>query len=44
MQGYADDAKLITDDRPLLEFSTARNVYNQKPEEVINDIEKFIQQ
>jgi len=42
MQGYADDAELITDDKPILEFSTAKNVLTQKPEEVINDIEKFI--
>jgi spermidine synthase len=43
MQGYADDAKLITDDKPILEFSTAKNVLNQNPKEVINDIEQFIQ-
>ena len=42
MQGYANEAKLITDDKPILEFSTAKNVFVQKPEEVINDIKNFI--
>jgi len=42
MEGYADDAKFITDDKPILEFSTAKNVLNQNPKEVINDIERFI--
>jgi len=42
MQNYADDAKLVTDDNLILEFSTAKKVLNQEPEEVINDIEKFI--
>ena len=42
MQGYAKDSKLITDNNPILEFSTAKNVLNQNPKEVIDDIEKFI--
>ena len=42
MQGYGKDAELITDDKPILEFSTAKNVFNQAPKEVINDIENFI--
>ena len=42
MQNYADDAKLVTDDNLILEFSTAKKVLNKEPEEVINDIEKFI--
>jgi spermidine synthase len=41
MNGYADDAKLITDDKPILEFSTAKNVLNQNPKAVIQDINKF---
>ncbi|GIU68387.1 MAG: hypothetical protein KatS3mg001_237 [Candidatus Pacearchaeota archaeon] len=42
MKGYADDAKIITDDNLLLEFSTAKRVLNQGPKEVINDIERFV--
>jgi spermidine synthase len=42
IKNYAKDAKIITDDNLLLEFSTAKNVLNQNSKEVINDIEKFI--
>lgn len=42
IKNYADDAKLITDDKPLLEFSTARNVYTQNPDLVIKEINKFL--
>jgi len=42
MDGYADDAELITDDNLLLEFSTAKNVLNQNPKYVINDINNFV--
>lgn len=42
MEGYAEDAELITDDRPILEFSTARRALNQYPEEVIGDINGFL--
>lgn len=42
MLGYADNAKIITDDKPILEFSTAKNILNQNPKEVIEDIENFI--
>ena len=42
MQDYAKNAKIITDDKPILEFSTAKNVLNQNPKEVIGDIEGFI--
>jgi len=43
MQNYADDAELITDDKPILEFSTAKNVFVQKPEVVIDNINKFLE-
>ena len=43
LQEYADAAQFVTDDKPILEFSTAKNVLNQNPKEVINDIERFIQ-
>ena len=42
MDGYADDAESVTDDRPILEFSTAKNVLNQKPRAVIEDINNFL--
>jgi len=42
LKNYSENAKLITEDNFLLEFSTAKNVLNQNPKEVINDIEKFI--
>ncbi len=42
MQGYADNARLVTDDNLILEFSTAKNVLNQNPEAVIEDINKFL--
>jgi len=42
MQGYAADAELITDNNPILEFSTARNVLNQDPKSVIESIEVFL--
>jgi len=43
MEGYADDAELITDDKPKLEFSTAQKVRLQNPEEVTQDIENFLE-
>jgi len=43
MQGYAEDAKLITDDKPILEFSTAKNVLIQDPNVVIRDINNFLE-
>lgn len=43
LENYTADAKLITDDKPILEFSTARNVLNQNPKEVIGDIEKSME-
>jgi spermidine synthase len=43
MDGYVNGADSITDDNLLLEFSTAKNVLNQNPSGVINDIEEFIQ-
>jgi len=42
MAGYAADASLLTDDNPILEFSTARQVLYQNPEEIIHDIEVFL--
>ena len=43
MQGYADNARLIMDDKPILEFSTAKNVLNQNPKAVIDDINNFLE-
>jgi len=43
MQGYVAGARAITDDKPILEFSTAKNVLNQNPKEVIKDINKFLE-
>ena len=43
MKGYADDAPLVTDDNPLLEFSTAKRVLYQDPKEVLSDIERFLE-
>jgi spermidine synthase len=42
MKGYADNAPLITDDNPALEFSTAKNVLVADPKDVINDINEFL--
>ena len=42
MKDYAEEARLITDNNPILEFSTSRKVLYQAPEEVINDIEVFL--
>ena len=43
MSGYADDAKFITDDKPILEFSSARTVFASKPQDVLEDINKFLE-
>ena len=43
MRGYADDAEFVTDDNLILEFSAAKNVLNQKPKEVIDAINAFIE-
>lgn len=43
MQGYAKDAKLVTDDKPILEFSTAKKILVQKPQSIIEDINKFLE-
>lgn len=43
MRGYADDAKLITDDKPILEFSSARKVFASMPQEVIDDMNSFLE-
>ena len=42
MQGYGKDSELVTDDRPILEFSTAKKMLNQNPTAVIRDIVNFI--
>ena len=43
IKGYADDAKVITDDNLILEFSTAKQVLNQNPTVVIEDINNFLE-
>jgi spermidine synthase len=40
LQNYANQSKIITDDYPILEFSTAKKMLNQNPSEIIQDIEK----
>ena len=42
MEGYANNAEIITDDNLALEFSSAKNVYTQNPEVVIESINKFL--
>ena len=42
MKDYADDAKILTDDNPILEFSTAKRALNQNPKEIIEDIKSFL--
>jgi spermidine synthase len=42
LEGYAENAQLITDNKPLIEFSSARKVFDSNPQEVLNDINKFI--
>ncbi len=44
MQGYGTDAVLVTDDLPLLEFSTGKQALNQHPEKVMDDIDKFLEE
>ncbi len=44
LEGYAQSAETITDDRPLLEFSTAKNVLTQNPEMVLQDINKYMEE
>ena len=44
MQGYGKDAELITDDNPILEFSTVKNVFYQKSQEIISDLVKNIEE
>ncbi len=40
--GYAENAPLNTDDYPIVEFSAARNMYDSRPEEVINSIRDYL--
>jgi spermidine synthase len=42
MKGYGEEASLITDNNPKLEFSTSKRVLYQNPKQVIQDIEKFL--
>ena len=42
LKGYADKARIVTDDNALLEFSTAKNTLSISPYEAIEDINKFI--
>ncbi|MEX0932737.1 MAG: hypothetical protein WDZ77_01410 [Candidatus Pacearchaeota archaeon] len=44
MEGYAQDSDLVTDNNPILEFSTAKNVLNQNPGAVIEDIENYLEE
>lgn len=43
MQGYGDGYPLITDDNPILEFSSAKiMILGGDPRRVINDMENFL--
>jgi len=42
MKNYGEGAELITDDNPILEFSTAKNVLYQSPKEITLDIRNFM--
>jgi hypothetical protein len=42
LDGYAADAPLVTDDNPILEFSTAKTALIGNPMEVVNDIKEFL--
>ena len=42
LENYAENARLITDDNPFLEFSTAKKALNQNPKEIVDNINKFI--
>ncbi|MBR9679365.1 MAG: hypothetical protein GON13_03800 [Nanoarchaeota archaeon] len=42
LHGYSDNVQLITDDKPLLEFSVAKNIFRVDREGVVNDLISFI--
>lgn len=42
MEGYTRGAAIVTDDNPILEFSTARKIFSANPGEVISDINRFL--
>jgi spermidine synthase len=42
LEGYADDAELITDDNLRLEFSASKKVLNGEPMKIVLDVEKYI--
>jgi len=44
LEGYANDAELITDDKPLIEFSSARKVFDSNPQEILDDINKYLEE
>ena len=44
MKNYGEGAELITDDNPILEFSTVKNVFYQKSQEIISDLVKNIEE
>ncbi len=43
MEGYGKDARIITDDNALLEFSTAKNLFSKDPEIVLKDVHAFLE-
>ena len=43
MQNYSAGAEIITDDKPILEFSTAKKVLLQDSQAIIGDINKFLE-
>ena len=43
MINYGKSAELILDDKPILEFSTAKKALNQNPKAIIENINNFLQ-
>ena len=43
LENYTKDAKIVTDDNLLLEFTTARKILDQDYESIIEDINKFLE-
>ena len=44
IQGYAENAQFVTDDNALLEFSTGSYTLSTDPNDVIEDINKFLEE
>ncbi len=42
LKGFAEAVPFNRDDKPILEFSTARRIYNIQPSEVVDNIKEFV--